>query len=183
MKICITSGAKGGTGKTTFSFILAHVFYHITKKRVYIINLSKIPYNIKSELNIYNKYLARGEFVVLDFPAFTRYDEVMRTALRSCDFVVVVADEDPHTLESIRLCAESIRGKVIAVVLNQVVGRPSLKYLVAYRALGKVYVVHFDERLRVYRSEGLDPSEAKSKAVTEMIRAAVDITKRLLAFR
>jgi MinD-like ATPase involved in chromosome partitioning or flagellar assembly len=184
VEICVTSCAKGGTGKTTFSFILAHVLHYITKKKIYIINLSKIPYNIESKLFIHNKYLIyKDGFAVLDFPAFTKYDEAMHAALRRCDSIIVVADEDPHTLESVRLCAEVIRGKVVAVVLNQVIGRPSLKYLVAYRALGRVYVVRFDERLRIYRGEGVDPGEAKSKAVAEMIKAAVDIAKRILAPR
>lgn len=177
--ICVTSGAKGGTGKTTFSFVLAWTLYYIFKEEISIINLSKISYNIKTNISIYN-IIKKNKINILDFPAFTLYDKTLLTIFKLCKNIIFVVDEDPHTLESTRIYADIAKGRVAGLILNMVIGKPSLTYLLSYRKLGNIYIVHFDEKLRIYRGERVDPVLVRSRAVAEMARAAVDLAKNRL---
>lgn len=178
MDICVVSGSRGGTGKTTFSFILAHVLEYIFNDDIIIVNLSRIPYKIKTDLRISDDLVENG-VAVLDFPAFRIDDRDMLSYFLRCKRVVFVADEDPHTLTSARLYLELAKTQVLGIIINMVISKPKIKYLFSYKKLGNIYVIPFDNLLRVYRADGVDPVKIRSPAVARMIKAAVDIAKKV----
>jgi hypothetical protein len=45
--------------------------------------------------------------------------------------------------------------------------------------LGRVYVVHFDERMAVHKSVGVPPYRVRSIATLEMAKAAVGLKRRV----
>ncbi|MEL9991028.1 MAG: hypothetical protein QXP98_09485 [Thermoproteus sp.] len=97
----------------------------------------------------------------------------------SCRNVVFVADEDPQTIEIAKTYLKIARGDKLGILINMIIGKPKLKYLISYRRFGKVYLIPFDRELRIYRAEGLDPIKVRSPGVVKMIRAAVDIAKKI----
>lgn len=179
MDICVASGAKGGTGKTTFSFILGHILNYLYKDNIILINLSKIPYNIKTDLYISTDISEGGSLRVLDFPAFQMSDRYLLSLYLSCKNVVFVVDEDPYTAEIAEAFLRLLNNKNIAIIINMIIGKPSIKYLIKYRKISNIYLVPYDENIRIYRTEGLDPIRVRSPGVAKMIRAAVDIARRL----
>lgn len=178
MNICVVSGSRGGTGKTTFSFILAHVLEYIFNNNITIVNLSKIPYKIKTSLKISDD-VVEDELAVLDFPAFRLDDRNMLSYFLRCKNVVFVADEDPHTLASAKFYLKLTKTQILGIIINMVIKKPRINYLFSYRKLGSVYVVPFDESLRIYRASGVDPIKIRSPAVVRMIKAAVDVARKV----
>ncbi len=165
MDVCVTSGAKGGTGKSTFAEILAYVW-----RAVFGLSTGVV------------KPLDGGgnfEVRVVDFPAFQLTDRPHLKALLRCNGVIYVVDEDYETLNAVETLHAALRGKALGVVLNKVVGRPGREFLKMYSRLGRVYVVHFDERMAVHKSVGVPPYRTRSVATLEMARAAVDLRKHL----
>ncbi len=165
MDVCVTSGAKGGTGKSTFAEILAYVW-----RAVFGLSTGVV------------KPLDGGgnfEVRVVDFPAFQLTDRPHLKALLRCGGVIYVVDEDYETLNAVETLHTALRGKALGVVLNKVVGRPGREFLKMYSRLGRVYVVHFDERMAVHKSVGVPPYRTRSVATLEMARAAVDLKKHL----
>jgi hypothetical protein len=160
--LCITSAAKGGTGKTTFAEILAYVW-----RKAFGISAGVV------------KPFSRGDFEVriVDFPAFQLTDKLYIKRLIECDGVVYVVDEDLETLNAVETLHVALRDRVFGVVLNKVVKKPGKEFLRAYGRLGKVYVVHFDERLAVHRSIGVPPYRVRSIATLEMAKAAVGLKR------
>jgi MinD-like ATPase involved in chromosome partitioning or flagellar assembly len=160
--VCITSAAKGGTGKTTFAEILAYVW--------------RKAFGISAGVA---KPFSRGDFEaqIVDFPAFQLTDKLYIKRLIECDGVVYVVDEDPETLNAVETLHVALRDKVFGVVLNKVVKKPGKEFLRAYGRLGKVYVVHFDERMAVHRSIGVPPYRVRSIATLEMAKAAVGLKR------
>jgi len=163
--VCVTSGAKGGTGKSTFAEILAYVW-----RAVFGLSTGVV------------KPLDGGgnfEVRVVDFPAFQLTDRPHLKALLRCGGVIYVVDEDYETLNAVETLHTALRGKALGVVLNKVVGRPGREFLKMCSRLGRVYVVHFDERMAVHKSVGVPPYRTRSVATLEMARAAVDLKKHL----
>jgi CO dehydrogenase nickel-insertion accessory protein CooC1 len=160
--LCITSAAKGGTGKTTFAEILAYVW-----RKAFGISAGAV------------KPFSRGDFEVriVDFPAFQLTDKLYIKRLIECDGVVYVVDEDLETLNAVETLHVALRDKVFGVVLNKVVKKPGKEFLKAYSRLGKVFVVHFDERMAVHRSIGVPPYRVRSIATLEMAKAAVGLKR------
>ncbi len=117
MDVCITSAAKGGTGKTTFAEILAYVW--------------RKAFGISAGVA---KPFSRGDFEVriVDFPAFQLTDKLYIKRLIECDGVVYVVDEDPETLNAVETLHVALRDKVFGVVLNKVVKKPGKEFLRAY---------------------------------------------------
>ncbi|MEZ0248062.1 MAG: ATPase [Thermoproteus sp.] len=120
-----------------------------------------------------------ASFRLFDFPAFGLTDRVLLDYYLSCRNIVFVADEDPHTVEIAKAYLKIARGNKLGVLINMVIGRPKLKYLIEYRRFGKIYLIPFDEELRIYRAEGLDPIKVRSPGVVKMVKAAVDIAKKI----
>ncbi|MGC9170383.1 MAG: ATPase [Thermoproteus sp.] len=178
MDICITSGSRGGTGKTTFSIIMAHVLKYIYQKNIVIINLSKIPYKIKTDIDIETD-IVDGDIRIYDFPAFHLSDRDLLSLYLSCRNIVFVADEDPHTLESARTFLKLARGRKLGILINMIIGRPKLRYIVLYSKYSKIYLIPFDEQLRIYRANGVDPIRLRSVGVAKMVKVAVDIARKL----
>jgi len=160
--ICVTSGAKGGTGKTTFAEILAYVW-----RKAFGISAGVV------------KPFSRGDFEVriVDFPAFQLTDRLYIKRLIECDGVVYVVDEDLETLNAVETLHVALKDKVFGVVLNKVVKKPGKEFLRAYGRLGKVYAVHFDEQMAVHRSIGVPPYRVRSIATLEMAKAAVGLKR------
>jgi hypothetical protein len=73
----------------------------------------------------------------------------------------------------------ALRDKALGVVLNKVVGKPGREFLRMYGRLGRVYVVHFDERMAVHKSVGVPPYRVRSIATLEMAKAAVGLKRRV----
>lgn len=161
MDLCITSGSKGGTGKTTFAEVMAYVWSVI----------SGAPIRVA-------KPLGRSSSVV-DFPAFQLTDRRYLERFLRCKHVVYVVDEDLETVRAVEILHAVARGEVLGVVLNKVLGKPGREFTRLYRRMGEVYVVHFDERLAIHRSVGVPPFKMRSIAVLEMAKAAVDIINKL----
>jgi CO dehydrogenase nickel-insertion accessory protein CooC1 len=160
--VCITSAAKGGTGKTTFAEILAYVW-----RKAFGISAGVV------------KPFSRGDFEVriVDFPAFQLTDKLYIKRLIKCDGVVYVVDEDLETLNAVETLHAALRDNVFGVVLNKVVKKPGKEFLRAYGRLGKVYVIHFDEQIAVHRSIGVPPYRVRSIATLEMAKAAVGLKR------
>ena len=114
---------------------------------------------------------------IVDFPAFQLTDKLYIKRLIECDRVVYVVDEDPETLNAVETLHVALRDRVFGVVLNKVVKKPGKEFLRAYGRLGKVYVVHFDERMAVHRSIGVPPYRVRSIATLEMAKAAVGLKR------
>lgn len=180
MDICVTSGSRGGTGKTTFSIIMAHVLKYIYQKNIVVINISRIPYRIKTDIDIRTDLIDRQRHIrVYDFPAFQLSDRELLSLYLSCRNIVFVADEDPYTAESAKAFLKLARGRKLGVLVNMVIGMPKLKYIILYSKYSKVYSIPFDEQLRIYRASGVDPIKLRSAGVAKMVKAAVDIARRL----
>ncbi|MCI4447479.1 MAG: hypothetical protein JHC20_06180 [Pyrobaculum sp.] len=165
MDICVTSGAKGGTGKTTFAEILAYVWRAV-------FGLST---GVVRPLDDGKSFEVR----LVDFPAFQLTDRPHLKALLRCGGVIYVVDEDYETLHAVEVLHAVLRGKALGVVFNKVIKKPGKEFLRAYSRLGKVYVVHFDERMAVHRSIGVPPYRVRSIATLEMAKAAVDLKRRV----
>jgi hypothetical protein len=162
--VCITSAAKGGTGKTTFAEILAYVWRKVFGLSVGVVK----PFNDGGGF----------EVGVVDFPAFQLTDKFHIKRLVRCDGVVYVVDEDVETLNAVETLHIALRGRVFGVVLNKVLRKPGKEFLRAYGRLGKVYLVHFDEHMAVHRSVGMPPYRVRSIATLEMAKAAIDLKRR-----
>ncbi|ABP51459.1 MULTISPECIES: hypothetical protein [Pyrobaculum] len=156
MKICITSGYKGGTGKSTFSEILVYVWRVLGLRAEAIRPFDK-----------------GGGVSVVDFPAFQLTDRRHLAELINCNYLVYVVDEDPQTLEAIEKIHVLMKKEVLGVLINKVIGKPSKEFLKAYRRLGHVHVARFDEKLAVHRATGMAPYKVRSVAVLDMAKAAV----------
>lgn len=164
MEICVTSGAKGGTGKTTFAEILAYVWRAVFGLSAGVVR----PLD------------GGSSFVrVVDFPAFQLTDRPHLKALLRCGGVIYVVDEDYETLHAVEVLHAALRGKALGVVLNKVVGKPGREFLRMYGQLGRVYVARFDERMAVHKSVGVPPYRTRSVATLEMAKAAMDLKKHL----
>jgi hypothetical protein len=163
--ICVTSGAKGGTGKTTFAEILAYVWRAVFGLSAGVVR----PLDGGSSF----------EFRVVDFPAFQLTDRPHLKALLRCSGVIYVVDEDYETLHAVEVLHAALRGKALGVVLNKVVGKPGREFLRMYGQLSRIYVAHFDERMAVHKSVGVPPYRIRSVATLEMAKAAMDLKKHL----
>ncbi|MEM0483144.1 hypothetical protein [Pyrobaculum aerophilum] len=160
VKICITSGSKGGTGKTTFAEILAYVWKALGAPVALTKPFAKSVNNGMS---------------VIDFPAFTLNDKRHLEALLRCNALVYVVDEDYQTLAAVELIHTLARKEVLGVVVNKIVRRPSKEFVKLYSKLGEVYIVRFDEEMAVHRAVGIPPYKIRSMATIDMAKAAVEI--------
>ncbi|MEM1597040.1 MAG: hypothetical protein QXP31_05445 [Pyrobaculum sp.] len=164
MRICVTSASKGGTGKTTFAEVFAHVLE--------ILGISASRASPHEE--------ARVGVRVVDFPAFPLSDKTYLKKALACDWTLYVVDEDEETLRAVELFHVVARPRLAGVVVNKVIKRPSKYFITAYKRLAQVYVVRFDEDLAVHKSIGVPPYRVRSPAVLDMAKASVDIAKKLI---
>lgn len=164
MQICITSGSKGGTGKTTFAEILAYVWKALG-----------LPVALVKPLG---ESFNNGVSVV-DFPAFTLSDRRHLKALLRCNMLIYVVDEDYQTLGTVELIHVLARKEVLGVVLNKVVRRPSREFVKLYSTLGDVHIVRFDEKMAIHRAVGIPPYKVRSLATIDMARAAVEMFREV----
>lgn len=115
----------------------------------------------------------------MDFPAFRLDDRDMFSYYIRCKYIVFVADEDPHTLESARSYLKLVNARKLGIIINMIINKSSVYYLLSYRRFSNIYLIPFDEQLRIYRADGVDPIKIRSPAVVRMIKAAVDIAKKI----
>ncbi|MGC9131067.1 MAG: hypothetical protein ACP5H5_05720 [Pyrobaculum sp.] len=162
MRICVTSGAKGGTGKSTFAELMAFVWRALGNPARVVKPLSGSP---------------GSGLLIVDFPAFQLTDRRHMAELLRCDSVIYVADEDYQTLASVEVVHAIARRPVLGVVLNKVIKRPGRDFLRQYSRLGEVHVVRFDEKMAVHRAVGVPPYRVRSIATLDMAKAAVKLYK------
>lgn len=158
VRICVTSGSKGGTGKSTFSELLTYIWSVLGAE-------ARLVRPLERGLD--------GGVAIVDFPAFQLTDRRHLAELVGCNYVVFVVDEDPHTLEAVEKIHVLLRREVLGILINKVVGRPSKEFLKAYRRLGDVHIARFDTKLAVHRAIGVPPYKVRSVAVLDMAKAAV----------
>ncbi|MFN3803595.1 MAG: hypothetical protein ACK4SY_00900 [Pyrobaculum sp.] len=164
MDLCITSGWRGGTGKSTYTSVLGHIW--------------RDAFGLAIRLSTPLDRTRGGGINVVDFPTFQTTDEIYLERLARCAAVIYVVDEDIESLRAVEVLHPITKREVWGVVVNKVVGKPNRIFLGAYRRFGQVYVVHFDIKLALHKSVGVPPYKARSPAVLEMARSAVDILKR-----
>jgi len=155
--IAITSGAKGGTGKTTFAAVAAYVWRSLG-----------VPVRVA-------KTASAAGFYLVDLPAFRLDDKLFVKILSKCKALIYVVDEDFETLGSVERLHAAVKGDVYGVILNKVFRKPGEVFVKAYKRFGDVYVVPFDEKLAVHRAVGIPPFRVKSPATLAMAEAAVDL--------
>lgn len=160
MIICINSGSKGGTGKTTFAELTTYVWRRLEVSTV----LTKPPVVVK-----------RGVVNVVDFPAFSLTDLLYVKSLGRCDSYIYVVDESFETLKAIETIHVIYRKKVLGVIINKVIKKPSGLFLEQYKKFGNTYIIRFDDRLAIHKAIGAPPYRVRSVAVLDMTKAAVDI--------
>ncbi|ABL88177.1 conserved hypothetical protein [Pyrobaculum islandicum DSM 4184] len=163
--ICITSGAKGGTGKTTFANVFAYT-YHI---------LTGTSTRVVKPLDSYQGI----EIAIVDFPAFQLTDKKYLKRLLRCDAVLYIVEEDFETLRAIEILHMLIKAEVLGVVINKVLEKPSKEFISIYSRFGKVYIIHFDKKLAIHKSVGIPPYRLRSIATLEIAKAAVDIIRKI----
>ncbi len=161
VNVCIASGGKGGTGKTTFATVLSYVWKN---------------YGVSVSLSTPLRR-AGGGVNVVDFPTFQTTDVIYVESLLKCHGVIYVVEEDVECVKAVDQIHVIAKRDVWGVVVNKVFAKPSKLFQKLYGRLGPLYVVHFDEKLAMHRAVGMSPHEVRSRAVLEMGRAAVDILK------
>lgn len=171
--ICITSGGRGGTGKTTFAEVASYVWSRVWGVRVEVVDLSRMPPKPPR---------ANGEVTILDFPAFQLTDRWMVKLAMLCKNIIYVVDEDPTTYNSVERLHVLLRGDVVGVLVNKVLGRPRRRLTMMYRRLGDVWTARFDSDMAVHRAVGVSPLKARGVALADMVISAVDMGERLQAF-
>lgn len=164
MDLCITSGWRGGTGKSTYAAVLGYIW--------------RDAFGLSTRLSTPLDRTRGGGVNVVDFPTFQTTDDIYLKRLAGCTAVTYVVDEDIESLRAVEVLHPIIKREVWGVVVNKVVGKPNRLFLEIYRRFGQVYVVHFDIKLALHRSVGVPPYRVRSPAVLEMARSAVDMLKR-----
>lgn len=167
--VCIMSGGKGGTGKTTFAEVASYVWSRMWGVEFRRIDLSSPPQT------------ARGR-LLLDFPAFQLTDRQLLKLALQCKKIIYVVDEDPTTYRALERLHLLLRGDVVGVLVNKVLGRPSQHILRMYGRVGDVWTARFDEDLAMHRALGISPLRVRGVALVDMVKSAVDMGERLESF-